>query len=62
MAEASAWRGEVVAATDPTIERIQSAAHQLAWGASEAEAAAHLVESGATPEEAFLATKAGKVL
>lgn len=62
MAEAAAWRGETVSPEDTTVARVRSAAHQLAWGATEAEAAAHLMSDGATPEEAFLAVKAGKVL
>jgi len=62
MAQAAAWRGEVVSESDPTVERIRSATSQLTWGASEEEAAAHLIDTGATPEEAFLAVKAGKVL
>lgn len=62
MAEAAAWRGEVAMSEDKTVARIRSAAHQLAWGATEADAAAHLMEEGATPNEAFLAVKAGKVL
>lgn len=62
LAEAAAWRGEVVETADPVVDRIRSAGGLLTWGASEQEATTHLIESGATPEEAFLCVKAGRVL
>lgn len=62
MAEAAAFRGELAVSEDRTVERIRSAASLLAYGVSEEDAAAELMANGATPEEAFLAVKAGKTL
>ena len=62
IAEAAAFRGDVVASEDTTVSRIRAATHQLGWGVEEADIAADLVSKGATQAEAFLAVKAAKVL
>ena len=62
MAEAAAFRGEI-STPDPMVEAARAASHRLAWGVSQEECQAALVEEhGLTAEAAFLATKMGALL
>lgn len=62
MAEAAAFRGDVTT-PDPMVEAARVASHRLAWGVSETECQAALVdEYGLSPDDAFLATKMGALI
>jgi hypothetical protein len=62
MAEAAAFRGELTVSEDRAVSRIRAAATLLGYGSTEEDAASELMANGATPEEAYLAVKAGKTL
>lgn len=61
MSEAAAFRGEIQT-SDPIVSRMRSASHQIAFGAHEADIVSHLMDDGATSEEAHFAVQAGKLL
>ncbi len=58
---AAAFRGESEN-SDPVVTNIRLAAHRLAWGIPEEEVWKSLVDSGTSPEDAFLAVRAGGLL